>query len=89
MIPDADLDAGNFVGRGGSKANGSRQVSSAFAEVVAPVLQELCPWKRPFAVDKYSDFGNSTTPKLGFKWTPMKTFAVRGTAAHRVFVRPA
>ncbi|WP_165794685.1 TonB-dependent receptor plug domain-containing protein [Kinneretia aquatilis] len=80
MIPDADLDAGNFVGRGGSKANGSRQVSSAFAEVVAPVLQSLS-LEAAVRVDKYSDFGNSTTPKLGFKWTPMKTFAVRGTAA--------
>jgi iron complex outermembrane receptor protein len=28
--------------------------------------------------DKYSRF-SSTTPKLGAKWTPLKTFAVRGT----------
>jgi iron complex outermembrane receptor protein len=32
--------------------------------------------------EKYSDFGNSTTGKLGFKWTPMKGMLVfRGTAA--------
>jgi iron complex outermembrane receptor protein len=33
-------------------------------------------------VEKYSDFGNATTGKLGFKWTPVKSLMTfRGTAA--------
>jgi iron complex outermembrane recepter protein len=58
-------------------AFGDTKVSAVFAEVIAPVLKgvELSAAVR---YDKYDNF-NSTTPKAGFKWTPVKTFALRGT----------
>ena len=80
MTPDANLAAGNFVSRGGSQANGSRNVTSVFAETVLPVFKTLA-LEAALRSDQYSDFGNSTTPKLGFKWTPIKTLALRGTVA--------
>ena len=53
------------------------KVSAVFAELVAPVLKgvELSAAVR---YDKYDTF-KSTTPKAGFKWTPVKSFALRGT----------
>ena len=71
--PDANLDAGNYVSRGGSKADGLAQcVQSAFAEVNLPLLKSAEPGGRACALDQYSDYGNSTTPKLGLKWKAMR-----------------
>src|SRR5439155_217359 len=46
----------------------------------APVLKSL-ELSAALRADHYSDVGNSTTPKVGFKWTPVKEFALRGTYA--------
>jgi iron complex outermembrane recepter protein len=58
-------------------AKGTDDVKAVFVEVAAPVLRtvELTGAVR---YDKYKNF-SSTTPKLGAKWTPLKTFALRGT----------
>ncbi|WP_374579856.1 TonB-dependent receptor [Pseudoduganella sp.] len=58
-------------------AFGDSKVSAVFAELLAPVWPgvELSAAVR---YDKYDNF-NSTTPKAGFKWTPAKNFALRGT----------
>jgi iron complex outermembrane receptor protein len=58
-------------------AKGDQNVSAVFVEVAAPVIPtvELTGAVR---YDKYKNF-SSTTPKVGAKWTPLKTFAVRGT----------
>lgn len=55
-----------------------RTVTSAFAEMVAPVIRGL---EATAAVrfDKYSDVGDSTTGKLSFRWTPSKAFLLRGS----------
>jgi iron complex outermembrane receptor protein len=58
-------------------AKGDQNISAVFLEVAAPVIPtvELTGAVR---YDKYKNF-SSTTPKVGAKWTPLKTFAVRGT----------
>jgi iron complex outermembrane receptor protein len=58
-------------------AKGDQNISAVFVEVAAPVIKtvELTGAVR---YDKYKNF-SSTTPKVGAKWTPLKTFAVRGT----------
>jgi iron complex outermembrane receptor protein len=58
-------------------AKGDNNVSAVFVEVAAPVIPtvELTGAVR---YDKYKNF-SSTTPKFGAKWTPLKTFALRGT----------
>jgi len=58
-------------------AFGDSKVSAIYVEALAPV------WKGvevtgAMRYDKYDHF-NSTTPKLGLKWTPVKSFALRGT----------
>lgn len=60
---------------------GKQTDASAFAEIAAPVLRSL---EIDGAV-RFDHFdggvGNATTPKLGFKWTPSNSFALRGTLA--------
>jgi iron complex outermembrane recepter protein len=64
----------------GAYAFGSETVSSAYAEFTAPVLKTL-EIDGAVRYDHYSLAGNSTTPKLAFKFTPNQVFALRGTVA--------
>ncbi|TFW17532.1 TonB-dependent receptor [Massilia arenosa] len=58
-------------------AFGDTKVSALFVEVAAPVLKGL-ELNAAARYDHYEGF-KSTTPKLGFKWTPLRNFALRGT----------
>jgi iron complex outermembrane receptor protein len=80
MTPDANLDAGNYVGRGSSKAEGSRDVASLFVELNAPVLKSVVV-EAAARYDRFSDYGNSVTPKLGLRWTPTDIISFRSTIA--------
>ncbi len=71
-------NTGDIVGVSYTAYRGSRNVSAAFAELAAPVLNNL-ELNAAVRADHYSDYGNSATPKLGFKWKPVQTFALRGT----------
>ena len=55
-----------------------RKVSSAFLELVAPVVKGL-EVTGAVRFDTYSDVGDSTTGKLSFRWTPTKTLMFRGS----------
>ncbi|MBV8468650.1 MAG: TonB-dependent receptor [Burkholderiaceae bacterium] len=63
-----------------SFAQGSQQIAAAYAELVAPVLKTL-ELDAAARIDHYNTYGSSTTPKVGFKFTPMKEFTLRGTYA--------
>lgn len=80
LDPTAGTDRGNIVGLGYSAYDGTRNLVAAYAEVNAPVLKSL-ELSGAVRFDHYSDVGNSVTPKLGAKWTPLDTLAVRGTYA--------
>ena len=58
----------------------SRRISSMFAESTIPVLPSL-EAQLALRYDHYSDYGNSTTPKVGLKWNATSSFVVRGTYA--------
>ena len=58
-------------------AKGDEKISAVFLEVAAPVLKTV-ELSGAVRYDKYTNF-SSTTPKFGAKWTPVKTFALRGT----------
>jgi len=58
-------------------AKGDTSVSAFFVELAAPVLKSL-ELSAAARYDRYDNF-NSTTPKVGIKYTPTKTFALRGT----------
>jgi len=76
--PVPGTDTGAIVGLGYSAFQASRRVSAVFGEVDAPVTKWL-ELNGAVRYDRYSDFGNSTTPKVGFKVKPSDQFAVRGT----------
>ena len=78
---DGEATPGTFTGDiNGSyaAAKGSRTVVAAYAELAAPILKSL---ELQFAgrADHYSDYGKSTTPKVGFKYTPLNTLALLGS----------
>jgi len=57
---------------------GYQTVNSAYAELVAPVLKTL-EVEGAVRYDHYNLSGGKASPKFGFKWTPNKEFALRGT----------
>ena len=71
---------GDIVGLGYSGFNAARTVYAFFGEVSAPVLKIL-ELNAAVRYDHYSDYGSSTTPKVGFKLTPIDWVAIRGTYA--------
>jgi iron complex outermembrane recepter protein len=78
--PTPGTERGDIIGLGYSAATGTRDVSAVYAELNAPVLKQL-ELNAAVRYDHYSDYGNSTTPKLGVRWTPFKELLVRGTYA--------
>ena len=58
-------------------AKGDNKVSAFYAELLAPV-DKTVELSAAMRYDKYDNF-SSTTPKFGIKWTPVKSFALRGT----------
>jgi iron complex outermembrane receptor protein len=73
-------DINDIVGLGYSASKGSRNVKALYAELAIPVLKTL-ELQAALRTDDYSDYGRSTTPKIGFKFTPASVVAFRGTYA--------
>ena len=61
-----------------TRNEGSRSVYAGYAELNVPVTSTL-DVTAAVRFDKYSDFGNTTNPKLGFRWQPAKPVLVRGS----------
>jgi iron complex outermembrane receptor protein len=59
-------------------AEASRTVKAIYAELAVPVLKSL---EATFAVrrDSYSDFGDTTNPKVSLRWMPVKQVIFRGS----------
>lgn len=80
LQPTAGTDRGNIIGLGYSAYDGARTVGAVYGEVLAPVTKQL-ELSAALRADHYSDVGNSYTPKVGVKFTPMRELALRGTYA--------
>ena len=80
LEPTTGTERGNIIGLGYSAYDGARNVAALYGEVLAPVHQTL-ELSAALRGDHYSDAGDSYTPKFGFKWSPVKSFAARGTYA--------
>lgn len=63
-LVDAQSEAGLVADRNGNSTWGNRDVTALFAEMVLPLFDW---WEVDLAVryDDYSDFGSSTTPRVG------------------------
>lgn len=80
LDPTAGTDKGNIIGLGYSAYDGARTVAAVYSEILAPINKSF-ELSAALRADHYSDVGDSFTPKVGAKWTPVKTFALRGTYA--------
>jgi len=80
LDPTAGTERGNIIGLGYSAYSGARNVTAGYAELLAPVLKQV-EVSAAIRFDHYSDVGNSTTPKLGIKYTPLRELALRGSYA--------
>lgn len=80
-VPDDVYGTGDYIGLVANGASGSRNLLAAFAELSLPVFKSL-ELQAALRAERYSDFGNATTGKLGFKWTAVPSMvAFRGTVA--------
>jgi len=68
--------SGGILGQGITATTGSRDNYAAFAELALPVLKNV-EAQAAVRYDHYSDFGSTTNPKLGLKFTPSKEFLIR------------
>ncbi len=78
--PDPVQFTGDIQGGGGAlpPTNANRDVTAFFGELNIPILKNL---EAQLAVrfDDYSDFGNTTNPKVALRWTPTKSTLVRAS----------
>lgn len=77
------VDAATIAGTvtGGYVRNpisGSRDSSNAYAELAVP-LHKTLEMQLAGRFDHYSDFGNSSNPKLALRWQPMSAVMLRGS----------
>ena len=59
---------------------GTQQVASGYFEIDAPVVKQL-DIDAAVRYDHYNLSGGRASPKIGFKYTPIPEFAIRGTVA--------
>jgi len=72
------VDNGTVGGTFNPYVFGQQNDAAAYIEFVAPVLKSL-EIDADARVDHYDTYGNSFTPKLSAKWTPIDAVAFRGS----------
>jgi len=77
---DPVLTTGDVLGRGSTQAKGARNISSAYIELSVPAMRNL-ELQLAARTDRYSDYGNSSTPKVGVRWNVTPQLLLRGTFA--------
>jgi len=76
--PDAAMFASGQIPGNTAYAEGMQNDAAIYAELYAPVLKTL-EFDAAARMDHYNTYGNSKTPKVGFKYTPNSAIAFRGT----------
>ena len=74
--PDPLAQSGQILGQGITATNGKRNSTALFAELGLPITKQI-EGQLALRTDRYSDYGSSTTPKLGIKYTPNDMIAIR------------
>ncbi len=74
------INSGDLIGVGGvhDSVSASRGAQAAYAELVAPFTHGL-EAQIAARFDHYSDFGNSTNPKIALRWQPAPQWLLRGS----------
>ncbi|MCS6997264.1 MAG: TonB-dependent receptor [Casimicrobiaceae bacterium] len=65
------------AGSGGTAVRGGRTINSAYAELSLPFLKGV-ESQLAIRMDRYSDFGTATTPKVSLSWRPNTMILARG-----------
>ncbi|HEX5650966.1 MAG TPA: TonB-dependent receptor [Steroidobacteraceae bacterium] len=77
-IPDDQFQRGLIFGTEAVSAQASRDNWSAFVEFSLPVLESL-ELNLAARYDDYSDFGDTTNPKVSARWEPLEGLAFRAS----------
>lgn len=77
-VPDDQFQRGLIFGTESVAAQGSRDITSAYVEFSVPVLQNL-ELSLAGRYDDYSDFGDTTNPKVAVRWSPIESLAFRAS----------
>jgi outer membrane receptor for ferrienterochelin and colicin len=77
-IPDDQFQRGLIFGTEAVSAQAERDNWSAFVEFSIPVLESL-ELNLAARYDDYSDFGNTTNPKISARWEPLEGLAFRAS----------
>ncbi|WP_196139487.1 TonB-dependent siderophore receptor [Aliikangiella sp. G2MR2-5] len=76
--PDDQYLRGNVFGTEATQANGERDNTSVFGELAIPVT-EAFELQLAVRYEDYSDFGNTTNPKVAFRYAPNEDMVFRGS----------
>lgn len=77
-VPDDQFQRGLIFGTESVAAAGSRNITSAYVEFAVPVLRSL-ELSLAGRYDDYSDFGDTTNPKVALRWSPVESIALRAS----------
>jgi iron complex outermembrane recepter protein len=77
-IPDDQFQRGLIFGTEAVSAAASRDSWATFVEFAVPVLANL-ELSLAARYDDYSDFGDTTNPKVAVRWAPIETLAFRAS----------
>lgn len=76
---DSLQEAGVIEGSAGNSAGGSRTIRAVFGEILLPVTSAL-ETTVSARYERYSDYGSDFSPKVGVKWKPIPSLALRASA---------
>ncbi|QDH69123.1 TonB-dependent receptor plug domain-containing protein [Marilutibacter alkalisoli] len=77
-IYDSLSEAGQVVGSSGNSAGGSRDVYSAYGEILFPILDNL-EANLSARYDRYSDYGSDFSPKVSLRYQPLDSLTLRAS----------
>ena len=77
-IPDDQFQRGLIFGTEAVSAAASRDSWAAYVEFAVPVLSSL-ELSLAARYDDYSDFGDTTNPKVAVRWSPIDSLALRAS----------
>lgn len=77
-VPDDQFQRGLIFGTEAVSAQAARDSWAAYVEFAVPLLESL-ELSLAARYDDYSDFGDTTNPKIALRWSPIDTLAFRGS----------
>jgi outer membrane receptor for ferrienterochelin and colicin len=77
-IPDDQFQRGLIFGTEAVSANGSRDAWAAYVEFAVPIVTGL-EASLALRYDDYSDFGDTTNPKIALRYSPIDSLALRAS----------